>query len=872
VNHRLVALILAGLASTAFAQPGNPSPADPVKPAQPIAAPTPEVAAQPDREPVEAFARELARMTLLDLRAIRSPALADYRAALTLLAFAHELDPANTDIIRRQIEAAHSAGDEDAVLEHTRALLLKDPTDSVAILRLISSTILRRSQDAESRLAEYEAYLSGDKRNLVDDSIRSRLALDAALLHRERGDDRAFKDKLVQSMQLDSTHKEAAVLAATFFAERVDTDPTGRLDLLVNVLKADPVDPNIHLSIARELVVGGAYTAALRFHNNAYNISSTISPPGDSAVVENRVLIWYARGPAMLIKSLNDSVAAERDAAARAIRHAVDQKKPTDNLPKPDEVQLPAPVMVLYILAADAVGDTAAATASVHEFTRQAEKLIEKLRNPRTRGETTEAAANGLILEATIQLNTLRLWTGIDAEKYNQSPELLRAIRQSFPEAADFLDALWALRNDRPQETIELCTPTQDQRMSQIAMGMAYERLGDRDKAIDRYKTVFQNEPLQPAGAWARQRLVTLGADPTPRNAKSIAALVADPRVPAWIDQLAIDPGSFIRVAVSLPAGEADAASYVPIRLHITNQSPIPLALGPDRPINSRFLVAPKLERGDLQRFGQPEVIDIDRRFRLLPRQSIDVDIWHSSGQAGWTLDSLANRSVRLRWKLIQGFVADSKGTYHAGPMCLEPETNALLVRPLAATALSPVDLARSIQGSPLENLRRLACVARAQIMQPILLPDPIPAPDPKDPKPQVIPPPAAPVDFKPVAHAFSTRYPTLPPNTRAMIAMTVPHARLSPDMAALDAVVLSDQHPLVRCVALCTRVSDPADPALAAAKSADDPRIVAVATAVESRLRQPGARFYATLTPADLRPPPAAGAAGVEGGGGAPR
>jgi len=63
------------------------------------------------------------------------------------------------------------------VLEHTRALLLEDPTDTVAQLRFITASITRDHQTAEARLASYDRYVSSTK---IDASIRSRLALDAA--------------------------------------------------------------------------------------------------------------------------------------------------------------------------------------------------------------------------------------------------------------------------------------------------------------------------------------------------------------------------------------------------------------------------------------------------------------------------------------------------------------------------------------------------------------------------------------------------------------------------------------------------------------------------------------------------------------------
>ncbi len=78
--------------------------------------------------------------------------------------------------------------------------------------------------------------------------------------------------------------------------------------------------------------------------------------------------------------------------------------------------------------------------------------------------------------------------------------------------------------------------------------------------------------------------------------------------------------------------------------------------------------------------------------------------------------------------------------------------------------------------------------------------------------------------------------------------------------MATVDAVTRGDQDPLVRCIVLCTRVTDPADELLKAAAASGDARVQAVGASVAARLAST-AKLYCRMSPDDLRPPKPAGA-----------
>src|SRR6185369_17723106 len=143
--------------------------------------------------------------------------------------------------------------DQDALLAATQLVVRLDRKDTVATLRLLSARIGMR-QTIDERLAMYDAFL-GPQGQLLDPSIRSRLALDAALLLRERQDQPGYMKRLKDAVQLDVTNKEAAYLAVEAFTRKVE-DPQGRLELLSNLLMADPMDPRVLLEV-RDAFAGG---------------------------------------------------------------------------------------------------------------------------------------------------------------------------------------------------------------------------------------------------------------------------------------------------------------------------------------------------------------------------------------------------------------------------------------------------------------------------------------------------------------------------------------------------------------------------------------------------------------------------------------
>lgn len=213
----------------------------------------------------------LVRALLSRSRNLGQASTADYRLTALGLRLARLEFPNDAELLRNEIEAWVAADDAARVMDATRELVRLDPRDTIAQLRLIDTQI-GRLNTAEERREAYER-LIGPAGARLRGSIRSRLALDAALLAREAGDQESFLRLITEATVLDSTNKNAAAIYASVMLPTARTR-LERFEILANVLQSDPLDAMAYENISIELLSAGAYEASLRFQNRLRDILS----------------------------------------------------------------------------------------------------------------------------------------------------------------------------------------------------------------------------------------------------------------------------------------------------------------------------------------------------------------------------------------------------------------------------------------------------------------------------------------------------------------------------------------------------------------------------------------------------------------------
>lgn len=839
-------------------------------------------------------ARMITRLTLFDLRIPQAtdPSLDDMELAYHMLGLAEELDPTNEHIARLRLEAAFATADAQAHEAQTRRVLELDPDDEISQLRLISSQITERAQTVDQRLRLYEAFV-GDKgvQAGLSPAVRSRLALDGALLYNEQGNLEGFARMLETSLTLDSTHKEAASLAHAYFTDRVN-DPIGRLDLLSNLLYADPVDPNVHDAIMRELAAGGAYAGALRFHQTQVAIGQGAGRgPDETMITIGLVLNWQINGPQAIADVLDRSLQGQRDQAIRNLRALSREGQSLEGFPGPDEIRLPAYQEVARIAAAFGADDEGTVDAAMTDLARTSAEQVKSLSDPNIIGEdvTKEqiAAARVGIMD---RLTTMRLWTGRQLEYVEKDIAALDAelaVRagagneqgaatdeqtgaegdqaappadQSSPEGvpvtqggADFPEESattrtyrgWlALRRNDPVRAIELLGPLSvDRPFAKLGVALAQLDLGDRSQGLDLLGSVARDYPLTIFGAWARTKYEKITGEQFVQSPYAERMESWANGIPAWLDVMAVDPGRFITFEIEPVETTVSGVEASYLRLRIRNTSTIPLAFGPGRPISSRIMLVPRTDIGIERVAGgmKPEVFDIQRKLRLMPRETFETIIWPDPGQTGFFMDLTAGTTARTRWRAVQGYVVGPDGTYRPGPMGLSDEANESVLRlPLAEANHSLEELARRIREDSEDALPNLIATVRVRSQDLIA---------------QRLTPEQEGV-IAPLIQAAVDRYQRSPERTRLMMAATLQSERFFPPMAPFEKVVREDDDTDIRKVALLTRVWQADDPLIAEAKASADESLARIAELVERRL-QNGRQTISKMQPARRQPAP---------------
>lgn len=808
-------------------------------------------------------ARAIARVATLDMWQVPTLQPRDYRIVALTLETAADIDPRDEDLLRRLIEAEDSAGRSDRMLDYTRRLI-KDvaPGDTVAQLRLISANI-SSYQDVDSRLKAYDAFL-GPKGEALDPSIRSRLALDAALLLRERGDPAAFATRLAEAIALDPTNKDAAATAVTYHSARSD-DPAARLDLLLVLLKADPIDPETYLAIARHLTSVGAYKSALRFYHCTTNLAASMGLPADLGLVaEIHVAGWSVEGARTKLSTMRDQLVSQR----KRIQDEADRLKKIGGflmkLPDPMEVQFDVPAARVLLAAASALGDDALTDWSIAELALSVRTATEppKLQPGEQQKPPEQPMTPDEKKQELADLLWMRLWSGRQIDQAEAQIKDMRADPDIERAGLDRVEGWLALRKGDLDASRQLLEPLAGADMlAELGLGVAKEVGGDTRGAGEWYADYFRRHAGSMAGLWARTRATALlGLEPAPPDDAARLEAVVD-AIPKWLEGIVHNPNSFMFLQAEVGGVSADKPAPIesyPVHIRLRNTAPIPLALGAERVLNSRMLLTPSIWIGKdrVDDHTTMEVVSLSRRLRLMPQEVLEITVRTDNGWLWRKLALAGDKDVKMRWRLIQGFRVTPDHVTLAGPLSLYAETS-VLTRPATPFAdATPVALGALVETGSTDQVAMAVFSAGWRWIKP-----------------------AEKGGFSPAQSAafcaaLAARYPSLDQSGRLLMLSMLPPATRVPALAPFDNAVRTEQDPATLSYILLTRITDPADPLLTEAEhAADGPapnearsRLAEMARLLHARLDE-GLKGYAGMedTTKDLPDQkPAGGATGT--------
>ncbi len=693
----------------------------------------------PDPVAERMIARVFARQARHRLRVSPNPSAEDYAIAAHSLRLARKILDNNIELLRQEIEAWSAAGAAKEVLTATRELIRLDPQDTVAQLRYISSKI-DAQQTVEGRLAVARRFL-GNAGRLLDTSVRSRIAFDAALLARELGDETGFLDLLQLATTLDVTNKQAATLFATYYLDQTD-DPHDRVDLLLNVVLADPLDVNALENLSRELVRLGAFAGAIRFYDRMRDILGTSrSDLATEQLTEYLICKWNTNGHTEMFDIL---VELDRGRLGPYVRRRA-QKREDDIDPGPFlEPVHPLELEEARLCALVGLGDRAIDTTFNRRDPELDELFVRPLDAPNIPKPTLiamgrclrsiEASLRGveseefrdMIADAGRDFNELygeillhRLWVRLltgcelaEAEQdLNDFEQGIVGVELNTLSTDRYRGWLAGLQDDA-ETARALLTPWIDEDDQALwALAVTEERAGAPTIAAEHYIALANRSAHSALGTAARERASQLLGHPIARATIAQELNATALHVAPWFERMTAEPRTFMQLDMHIEPVVATPLEEPELIITLKNVSPLALGVGSDAPIGSRVLLTPRLLIDGMEvpgglrqlligrymtlgaRYDQAEarvnqelrilgtslleMVDFDRRLRLDRNDSITVRVPASIGVAGKLVADDITKRSTLAWRATQGFTPGRNG-FEPGPLSLTTQSPTL--------------------------------------------------------------------------------------------------------------------------------------------------------------------------------------------------
>ncbi len=612
----------------------------------------------------------IARTAQTAVRQLGNPQSEHYSLTASLLRAAQTFGESDPEMLRLEIEARAAAGQDDRVNELTRELLRLDPGDEVAQLRIALANIQRRNT-ADARLDLYERYL-GERGAALARSVRSRLALDAALLARDNGSERRFLDYLTLATTLDPSNKQAAALYASHFLALSD-DAIERADILSNVVLADPIDPTPYENLGLEMLQRGAFRAARDTLERAFRLySATGRPSSDRLRFELTLSEWNVSGVEGMLDTLNGIEDATANNMAIRRRDMIAQGLD----PGPERpVLLPLDLEQLRLAGAVATRDK--------ELTRRSFEKIAQIRQIQNlqldevaglpedeRPITLERIAEGR-LELALQMLWAALFAGVELDTARELlSDLSAATRDDgspllTEDAVTRFNAWLLLHEGQPDEARAALEPlAETDPQARWALAETLEQLGQPRDALRAYATLAVERPATAIGSAAWLRAQELHGSPL---ARPQVARQLDERIGGlmtWLNEQFPGPRDVVTMTLRqepLAFGPVEGCDLV---IEIRNLAPWPVAVGTGRPVPRNLLLTPSVNVGlqDLREAIKPEVIRIPNRLRLDRGETLILRTRPHRRPIGTVLDSGAFQRTTVRWQGTLGFGRTEEG------------------------------------------------------------------------------------------------------------------------------------------------------------------------------------------------------------------
>lgn len=573
-------------------------------------------------------AAELARAAL---QGPTAPKPHQITQARVLLEQAVAVDPNAVETWRLAAEAAAMDVDRDAVTAALKSYLQLAPRDDRAQYQFVQ-VLVARQQTVEKRVALLTRIADGQTGKFTR-ALRSRAALDAAMLAREQGDTAEHVRLLGKAVALDETNKAAAGEA---YLRLLDAGaPVSDLGAaLFTLFSADPTDASVHATIADLLSAGGQYDQALPWYASHAGLMGRMGQPVSIEVATAWSRAMWGSGKLDEALSILSDVDRAYDLPPSPDEPDAEPKRSPDAPAVWPPVQVELLRLAMYVTAGSqpAVDATYQRVADV-----VGKQLADEPDNPVATvnlvwaqllaGKTDDATAGLIDKLAKAQLNPTKLasvrgWAALRSGDAAGAIKLLEPLADAESSAAYGLSRAHAAANEPAKQAAVL------RQMAKMVSGDMFSLMAVAD---------------------ARRLGLTLEPEPDMANLGRVFG-----QIPNELRDIAMHANQFVMLGARMDQREYSYGMPMELTVELRNVSRVPLGLGAGQAVGGQVTIVPTVTlNGQDGPQLRPIVVNMDRQLRLEPRRSVEVKVRLDSGDLGALLDASPGAVVTINAVLI---------------------------------------------------------------------------------------------------------------------------------------------------------------------------------------------------------------------------
>ncbi|MCC5829625.1 MAG: hypothetical protein JJU36_09285, partial [Phycisphaeraceae bacterium] len=507
----------------------------------------------------------------------------------------------NPEIWRNRLSLAQAAGDEEMVTRSLERILRLTPEDDVARLRFIERQ-LSSIQTLDGKLEAVDAIMNSPDARFHSEALKSRLHSFVARAHLEMGEQSEMVRHLSRAVKLDSTNKDAATMLLELVLAESPSNPARVGMAACGVLMADPLDIRARRILADVFFEQGAYGPALSHYGV---INWLLEEQPDDQFIYRYAMSLAARGDqrsAVSVIGAYQAMLWERIAPAEAVGQ--EAAPATARL-------LPLDLQLLRVVLLAKAGSSDRALSFFGALRRELESKLPS--------EEAELELAWIAALCDLELpDGEELFERLEARIDADDPMWKRITGWRLLSQARYAEARAILQ---PMVRTDL--------FARLGTARAMKEEGRSNQTITTLlRTVTTDGSGTMAGMLAADDLRDYPiAPPYPRIASHLQAVVS-----SW-PRFFLDPSrsdaSLSELSVRTP--EATQTPYLePLTAYVSIRNPhnLPLSLGSGGVVNSTIIVFINARsEGRAIPPPSPIVVDVGRRLRLMPGESVEVPV-----------------------------------------------------------------------------------------------------------------------------------------------------------------------------------------------------------------------------------------------------